>query len=68
MLTGYFFSDDGIKIPGNKIPVSGQKITLSRRIIKHWISEQSELNKNRTDRIQDNEYKTTGQCSTSQIL
>jgi hypothetical protein len=43
MVTGYFFSDDGIKIPGNKIPVSRQKITLSKRIIDHWISEQSEI-------------------------
>jgi hypothetical protein len=70
----------------NTIPVSGQKTTISKRIIEHWIIEQSELNKNRTDwisgwteeqrtkqnehkagRIQDNEHKTTGQCSTSWI-
>ncbi len=54
MITGYFFLDYGLgwyRNTWNTIPVSGQKTTLSKWIMEHWIIEQSESNKNRTDRI-----------------
>ncbi len=44
MLTGYFFSDDGLswdQNTWNTNPISGQKTTLTKRIIEHWIRKQS---------------------------